>query len=91
MEQNEEKKGPERKSQIGRFQVSLWKTRRVFKARNDYEPEKQVISRRACIQYSRLNRQTQVWDNQQVWCNLDELRDLAQALDEVGQIGGDAE
>ena len=89
MEQNEEKKGPESKTQVGRFQVSLWRTKRIFPARNDFEPEREVISRRACIQYSRLNKQSQVWDNQQVWCNLDELRDLVQALDELNHLGGE--
>ena len=85
MDGNEEKNGPERKSQIGRFQVSLWKTRRVLAARNDFEAERELVTRRACIQYSRLNHLKQAWENQQVWCNLEELRDLSRALDGIGQ------
>ena len=82
---NDEKQGPESKTRAGRFQVSLWRTKRRLAAKNDFEPEREVVSERACIQYSRLNRQTMGWDNQQVWCNVDELRDLSQALDKLGQ------
>ena len=85
MEKNEEKNGPEKKAQVGRFQVSLWRTKKVLAARNDFEPERQFVARRGCIQYSRLNQLKQTWENQQVWCNLDELRDLSQALDGIGQ------
>ncbi len=85
MENNQEKKGPDNETQVGRFQVSHWRTKRTFPARNDFETEREVVSRRACIQYSRLNRLTQSWENQQIWCNPEELRDLFQALGEVGQ------
>ena len=82
---DEEKKGPESKTRAGRFQVSLWRTKRHMAARNNFEPEREIVSERACIQYSRLNHLTQSWERQQVWCNLDELRDLSQALDKIGR------
>ena len=87
MEQSEGKKGPERKTRVGRFQVSLWRTKRTIAAKNDFEAEREFVSRRACVQHSRMNQQSGIWENQQVWCSLEELRDLAQALDKFGDEG----
>jgi len=36
---------------------------------------------RACLQYSRKDWQTGEWQNQHVWCEVQELRDLTQLLD----------
>ena len=81
MEQDNEKNRPIVKKVVGRFQVSVWKQKRLFQARTDFDTEREVETVRACVQYSRFNRATRSYDNQQVWCNLDELLDLANALD----------
>lgn len=78
MEKNEEKNGPEKKSQVGRFQVSLWRTKKVLAARNDFEPEREFVARRACIQYSRLNQVAPpggAWIETPIWNIGDRNRD----------------
>ena len=88
MEQKQ--KGPIVKKQIGRFQVSIWKRRKVVPARTDFGVEREVDIVRACVQYSRCNRATGVWERKQIWCNPEELRNLARVLDELGDdAGGD--
>jgi hypothetical protein len=37
---------------------------------------------KVCIQYGRFNRQTGTWDNQQIWCSPEELRDLLSLFDD---------
>ena len=83
----QKKSGPMMKKQIGRFQVSIWKRRKVVPAKNDFGVEREVDIVRACVQYSRCNRQTGAWERQQIWCEPEELRSLVQVLD---QLGGDA-
>jgi hypothetical protein len=39
------------------------------------------------VQYSRKNYQTGEWQNQHIWLNIDELRDLADALDHLNEVG----
>ena len=77
------------KKQIGRFQVSIWKRRKVVPAKNDFGVEREVDIVRACVQYSRCNRSTKVWERKQIWCNPEELRKLALVLDELGGAAGD--
>ena len=90
MEQNGDKNRPIKKTPVGRFQISLWRNKRIIPATHDFDAEREFISERICIQYSRLNRLSQSWENQQVWCNPDELRDLSQAIDKFGQQEGEA-
>ena len=80
---NKENKKPIVKKRLGRFQVSIWKRKKLFKARNDYDVEREVEIARACIQYSQYNKSTNSWTNQTIWCNPDELRNLVQLLDEL--------
>ncbi len=67
MEQEDGKNGPAGKLKIGRFEISIWR--------------KGAGLVRACIQHSKLNRYTGEWINQSIWCNAEELRDLANILD----------
>ena len=71
------------KKKLGRFQVSIWKRKKLYKARNDYEVEREVEIVRACIQYSKFNKITNTWSNQAIWCDPHELRNIVQLLDEV--------
>ena len=89
---NEEKRGPERKVKVGRFQVSIWKRERIIAPREEqkgYVPERRVDIVRACVQYSRKNRQTGEWINQSIWCDPMELRELVNCLDELNNPEGD--
>lgn len=71
------------KKRLGRFQVSIWKSKKIQKARNDYDIEREIEVVRACIQHSQYTRTTNKWTNQTIWCNPDELRSIAQLLDEL--------
>ena len=79
-------KGPLNKSKIGRFQVSLWKRDKFIPPRHGYDAGRTVVVRSACVQYSRWNRETSKWENQSIWCNWDELRDLVQALEGIAPL-----
>jgi len=71
------------KKRLGRFQVSIWKRKKLYKAKNDYDVEREVEIARACIQYSQYNKSTNNWINQTIWCNPNELRTLVQVLDDL--------
>ncbi len=68
-----EQKKYEKKVVSGRISISLWKL-----ATRNGERE------RVCVQHSRKDMRTSEWRNQQIWLNLDEVRDLANAMDEFG-------
>jgi len=74
------------KKRIGRFQISVWKCERVVSPppEKEYIPERVYEVLRACVQYSRYNRKLGDFDRQQIWCNQNELRELALALDALG-------
>jgi len=76
-----EQKGPIRKWKEGRFQVSIWKRKKVLKAKSDFDVEREVEPVRACIQFSSFSRVTQTWENQRIWCMPDDLGTLARLLD----------
>ena len=73
---------PTTTTRIGRFQISLWENQRLTKAKHDYDAEREHNALRACVQHGTFNKTTQTWENQSIWCNPDELRDLANALDQ---------
>ena len=83
----EENKGPVAKKEMGRFQVSIWKQRRTVPAGSEFEPEREYDVVRVCIQHSRFNRATREYRRQQIWCNPQELRDLAGVVDDLGNGG----
>ena len=45
---------------------------------------------RACVQYGRFNKMTNTWENQSIWCAPDELRNLAEVLDQLNETNGDS-
>ena len=68
---------PVRKVVSNRISMSLWKF-------TNEEGERE----RVCVQHSRKHRKTGEWRNQQIWLNIGELLDLADAL---GQFNSEAE
>ncbi|MFC1719449.1 hypothetical protein ACFL6S_37715 [Candidatus Poribacteria bacterium] len=72
-----EKKQPEKKVRAGRISVSLWA--RSFTRKDGSTVE----TMRACVQHSRKNRDTDEWNNQQIWMGVDELRDLADTVEQL--------
>ena len=81
----EEKKGPVSKKRIGRFQVTTWVRKKLVPGDEaGFRPEREYESVRACVQYSRYDRRTHEFVRQQIWCNPQELRDLANALEQLG-------
>lgn len=81
----QEKNKPIKKNKVGRFQISIWKRTRIIPAKNDFDVEREVEQVRACVQYSRFNKLHQNWENQHIWCNPDELRNLAEVLDNMNR------
>jgi len=85
----ENKNKPIRKARIGRFQISIWKRKKLIEARNGFDCEREVEQIRACVQYSRFSKTRNEYDNQRIWCNPDELRNLVEVLDKLNDsIGG---
>ncbi len=81
---NVQGKGPVTKAKCGRFEVSIWhwtKTIAPPEKKRDFVPEREVDIHRACIRHSRFNLRTQAWEESTIWCDLDALRDLVQAID----------
>jgi len=88
MEKNE-KNRPVKKARCGKISISVWRQKRLLpgdKASTGYV-EQYVEFQRACVQHSRKDRNTGEWRNQQIWLNVDELRDLANAMDELDREG----
>lgn len=78
-----EKNQPVRKVRSGRITVTLWEREIRRKDGETFEFQ------RACVQHSRKRKDNDEWVNQQIWLNVDELRNLAEALDEINQEEGD--
>jgi len=77
--------GPYHKTQVGRFQITLWRKTRILRGRRDYQPDREITQHTACVQHSRYDSETNEWRNQSIWCQPDELRDLVQALDRLNE------
>jgi len=85
----EAKRGPISKGRVGRFQVTMWRRRKVVPAGHDgFWPEREFDSVRACVQYSRYNRIRGDYERQQIWCDPIELRDMVGALDKLNADEG---
>jgi len=74
-----EKKHPVRKVKCGKISISLWRHEVTSANGASFE------HRRACVQHSRKDRDTGDWHNQQIWLNIDELRDLSSAVDQLNE------
>ncbi len=82
----EENKGPIQKVKVGRFQISIFKKRQWLSARDDYDAEREQSGRTSCVQFSKRNYRTREWENQSIWCDPHELRDLVQALERLNDL-----
>jgi|GEM_PF-4207627 len=81
-------KGPVLKAKSVRFEVSIWHWKRIVPAPEtvrDFFAEREVDVRRACIRYSRWNRMTREWQETRIWCDIDDLRSLADALGQLNE------
>ena len=81
---NVQGKGPVTKAKQGRFEVSIWHWRKIIPAPEklrDLFAERELDVHRACIRHSQFNRRTQAREESSIWCELDALRDLVQAID----------
>ena len=79
-----EQNKPIMSKRIGRFQVSTWCFKRLRKAKNDFDAERECEVFRACVQYSKYDRRSGRFERQQIWCDPIELRSLAAVLDGLG-------
>lgn len=77
-------------AKVGRFQISVWQVNRRLKARGDFDVEREFTCLRACVRYSRFNQRLNEFENQTIWFDSAELRDLAQALDSLSASGAAA-
>ena len=82
--------GPFSRARAGRFEVSLWQWTKIITARQDQrdiKPDREYIVMRARVRFSRYNHYTQTWDEQVIWCNIEELEGLKQALEQLAPDG----
>lgn len=92
----QEKFKPIQKAKSGRFQVTIWKRKKVIPVRADkadFDAEREVEQLRASIQYSIYNSYIRNWINKVIWCDPEDLRSLCMALDELNEFeedGGEA-
>ena len=80
------KKEPRKKVRAGRFQISTWVFRRLFSSGDKDATaylERWIDVERACIQFSTFNKATGQWENQAIWCSIDDLRSLAEVVDRL--------
>jgi hypothetical protein len=45
--------------------------------------EREFTCLRACVRYSRFNQRLNEWENQNIWFDSEELRDLALVIDRL--------
>ena len=77
---------PLKKVRAGRFQISIWTFRKLLSNGGKDSTiylEQWVNVERACIQYSTFNKATGQWENQAIWCSLDDLRNLAEVVEQL--------
>jgi len=86
----EEKKfKPIKKSRFGRFQVTVWERPRIISVGGsaaDGEREKRSEFR-ASIQHSEFNEYSKIWMDRVLWCNPEELLNLARVLEKLNRKG----
>ncbi len=82
--QNVHGKGPAARTKSGRFEVSIWQWKKIISPADDVKSvfaEREVDVSRACIRFSQWNWETRTWEGKTIWCGIDDLRSLVQALD----------
>ena len=80
------KNKPFKKVKAGRFQISLWKFKRLLNSGNSDSVayiEQWVDVERACIQHTTYNRVTGQRENQQIWCSRDDLWELLKVAEQT--------
>ena len=77
--------GPVMRVRNRRFQITFWKTTKVIKAKDECGAERVGQVLRVCVQYSRFSYVRRAWENQSIWFNADELRDLIGALEQFNR------
>ena len=86
------KKEPLKKVRAGRFQISTWVFRRLFSSGDKNATaylERWIDVERACIQFSTFNKTTGQWENQAIWCSVDDLRSLADVVEKLNEEDGE--
>ena len=81
-----EKKQPLKKEKVGRFQITLWNSKRLLTSGDPDDVayiEHWVDVETVCIQYSQRISGTDNWKNQKIFCKPGELRDLSAVLDQM--------
>lgn len=85
-------KGPLLKTRSGKFNVAIWHWKKTISAKGslqDFFAERQQNVYRASIRFSKWNCQTRTWHEQTIWCTIDDLRSLVQALDDLNSQESD--
>ncbi len=83
---NVQGKGPIAKAKAGKFQVSIWHWKKIIPPPDEMKDlfaEREFDIYRACIRFSQWNRVTRSWNEQSIWCSIDDLRSLVQTIDEL--------
>lgn len=75
----QDKKRPTYKDRKGRFQISVWKRKRVMHDPASHQ-DKEVDSSKACLQYSQYDQESESWENQRIWMFLYEIPNLVDLL-----------
>ena len=81
-------KGPVSKGRSGRFEISIWHWKKVIPPQKEYQhlfAEREVDVQRVCIRHSKWSRGTREWKEAVIWCNIDDLRSLSDALEQLTQ------
>ncbi len=63
----------------GRFQVSVWKNKKVIRSAR-YHDTYFVNDNRRCIQFNRYNQHAGMWDQQKIFCREKDVFNLAQLI-----------
>ncbi len=88
---SEPRNAPVEKIKEGRFQLTLWRSRKRVMPTNDFDVEREVESIRVCIQHGRYNKAAEEWVNQTIWCNPRELGELSAAMEKLRERAGGSE
>lgn len=77
-------KGPVAKGKSGMFEVSLWHWKRVTLPKGshmDMQSERETDVHRASIRYSDWVDRDQCWRETVIWCNVEDLVRLVEAVE----------
>jgi len=78
---------PIKRSRSGRFQITVWERPRVVHAGSSSEETQKRPEFRASIQHSEFNHYSKIWLDRALWCDQEELVNLAKVLEELKRNG----